>query len=102
MPPFDVDGYSALASAVDIKIATGESLSTTHEFQHFIDRRALDIVQPDAAQMGVTQVHYVARRAEEAGLLCVPHSPWSATVVAAHLHILSHRHQRSHGGISGI
>ncbi len=89
LSPFDVDGYAVLTSAVDIKIASGESLSTTHEFQHFIDRRALDVIQPDAAQMGVTQTHYVARRAEEAGLLCVPHSPWSATVVAAHLHILS-------------
>ena len=89
MPPFDVDGYAALTQAVEVKIASGESLSTTHEFQPFIDRRALDVIQPDAAQMGVTQCHYVARRAEEAGLLCIPHSPWSATVVAAHLHILS-------------
>ena len=89
MPPFDVDGYAALTQTVEVKIASGESLGTTHEFQPFIDRRALDVIQPDAAQMGVTQCHYVARRAEEAGLLCIPHSPWSATVVAAHLHILS-------------
>ena len=89
MPPFDLDGYAALTQAVEVKIASGESLSTTQDFQHFIDRRALDVVQPDAAQMGVTQCHYVARRGEEAGLLCIPHSPWSATVVAAHLHILS-------------
>ena len=89
MPPFDVDGYAALTRAVEVKIASGESLGTTHEFRHYIDHRALDVVQPDAAQMGITQCHYVARRAEEAGLLCVPHSPWSATVVAAHLHILS-------------
>ncbi|MYC81202.1 MAG: hypothetical protein F4X19_03790, partial [Acidobacteria bacterium] len=65
------------------------SLSTTREFQPFIDRRALEVIQRDAAQMGVTQFHYVARRAEEAGLLCIPHSPWSGTVVAAHLHLLS-------------
>ena len=39
--------------------------------------------------MGITQMHYVTQRAEEAGILCVPHSPWSAPVVAAHLHILS-------------
>jgi L-alanine-DL-glutamate epimerase-like enolase superfamily enzyme len=89
MPPFDVDGHTFVTNAVDIKIATGESLSTIHEFEQLIDRRAVDIVQPDAAQMGVTQVQFVARRAEETGLLCVPHSPWSATVVASHLHILS-------------
>lgn len=89
IPPFDVDGYAALTRAVEVRIASGESLSTTREFQPFIDRRALDVIQPDAAQMGVTQFHYVARRAEEAGLLCIPHSPWSATVVAAHLHLVS-------------
>ena len=87
--PFDVDGFAALTNSVDLKIASGESLSTIHECQQFIDRRALDIIQPDAAQMGITQMHYVTQRAEEAGLLCVPHSPWSAPVVAAHLHILS-------------
>lgn len=89
MPPFDLEGYAALTRAVEVKIASGESLGTTHEFQPFIDRRALDVIQPDAAQMGVTQFQHVARRAEEAGLLCIPHSPWSATVVAAHLQILS-------------
>lgn len=89
LPPFNVDGYAALSQAVEVNIASGESLSTTHEFQHFIDRRALDIVQPDAAQIGVTQFCYVVRQAEEAGLLCIPHSLWSATVVATHLHILA-------------
>ena len=31
----------------------------------------------------------VARQAEQAGLLCIPHSPWAAVILAAHIHILS-------------
>ena len=89
MPPYDVEGYAAVTQAVDINIAGGESLTTTYEFERFIARRAVDIVQPDAAQMGITQVYQVARSAEAAGILCIPHSPWSAMDVAAHLHVLA-------------
>jgi len=89
MSPQDVEGHAALAAVVDVNIATGESLSTLSEFRRYIERRAVDILQPDAAQIGVTQFHAVARSCEQAGILVVPHSPWSAVVVAAHLHLLS-------------
>jgi len=88
LQPRDVAGFAALTQALDVRVATGESLSTVYEFQPFIEGRALDIVQPDAAQMGITQTWQVARMAEAAGLLCIPHSPWSALVIAAHLHVL--------------
>ena len=89
MSPQDVEGHAALAAAVDVNIATGESLSTLTEFRRYIERRAVDILQPDAAQIGVTQFRDVARACEQASILVVPHSPWSAIVVAAHLHVLS-------------
>jgi D-galactarolactone cycloisomerase len=85
MPPQDVAGHKAVADAVNVNIATGESLTLLEEFERFIDARALDIVQPDAAQIGLTQLHQVGRRAESAGILCIPHSPWSALCVSAHL-----------------
>jgi L-alanine-DL-glutamate epimerase-like enolase superfamily enzyme len=85
MPPQDVAGHRAVAYAVDLNIATGESLTLLEEFERYIDARALDIVQPDAAQIGLTQLLAVGRRAEAAGILCVPHSPWSALCVAAHV-----------------
>ena len=89
MPPFDVDGHAAVTRAVDTYVATGESLTTIDDFQRYIRRRAVDILQPDAAQMGITQMLDVTRAAETAGLLCVPHGPWSALTVASHVHILS-------------
>jgi L-alanine-DL-glutamate epimerase-like enolase superfamily enzyme len=89
MPAFDVEGHARVAEAVDVNVATGESLCAFHEFEPFIARRAVDVVQPDAMQMGITQLHRIARRAEEAGLLCIPHSPWSVFAATCHLHVLS-------------
>ena len=86
--PYDVDGFAALTEQSPVRIATGESLTTVRDFQPFIERRALDIVQPDAQQMGLSQFARVAERAEEAGILCIPHGPWSAFLVAAHMQVL--------------
>jgi D-galactarolactone cycloisomerase len=89
MLPYDVGGHAAVAEAVDMNISTGESLCAFHEFERFIERRAVDIIQPDAMQMGVTQLHRIAQRAEEAGMLCIPHSPWSVFAATCHLHVLA-------------
>ena len=86
--PYDVEGFATLTEQSPVRIATGESLTTVRDFQAFIERHALDIVQPDAQQMGLTQFARVAERAEEAGILCIPHGPWSAFLVAAHLQVL--------------
>jgi L-alanine-DL-glutamate epimerase-like enolase superfamily enzyme len=85
MPPHDVEGHARVRAATRTRVATGESLTQVHEFERFIERGAVSIVQPDACQMGITQTVEVARRAETAGLLCAPHSPWSAIAVAAHV-----------------
>lgn len=84
MPPQDVAGHRAVADAVSVNIATGESLTLIDEFVRYIDARAVDILQPDAAQIGITQLVDVGRRAEPVGILCIPHSPWSALCVSAH------------------
>ena len=89
LPPHDVAGHKAVTEPTSIDIATGESLSTVYQFQPFIEQRAVDVVQPDAAQMGVTQAFEVAVSSREHGIRCVPHGPWSALTVAAHLHILA-------------
>ncbi|MCY4114973.1 MAG: mandelate racemase/muconate lactonizing enzyme family protein [Chloroflexi bacterium] len=87
--PLDVDGFAEVTAATSVHIATGESLTTTEEFEPFIRQRALDIVQPDAAQMGITQTFQVARDAEAAGMMCVPHGPWTVFTVTCHTQILS-------------
>lgn len=87
--PYDVNGFKTLTEKTAIKIATGESLTTLRDFLTFIDNRACDIIQPDVQQIGISTFVEVARRAEDAGILCIPHCPWSSIAVAGHLQILS-------------
>ncbi len=89
MLPYDVDGHAEVTRAVDVNIATGESLCGFHEFEPYLTSKAVDIIQPDALQMGITQLHRIARRAEDAGMLCIPHSPWSVFAATCHLHALA-------------
>jgi L-alanine-DL-glutamate epimerase-like enolase superfamily enzyme len=52
IPADDVDGYAALADALDIPIATGENLYTRQDFARFLRRDAVDIIQPDLRRGG--------------------------------------------------
>lgn len=52
IPAADVDGYAALAAALDIPIGAGENLYTPADFARFLRRDAVDIVQPDLRRAG--------------------------------------------------
>ena len=87
--PYDVEGFKELTLNAPIKIATGESLTTVRDFQRFIDTSAIDVAQPDVQQMGMSQFIQVARATKQAGMLCIPHGPWSAILVAGHMNVLA-------------
>lgn len=52
IPADDIDGYAALTRALDIPIATGENLYTPADFARFLQREAVDIIQPDLRRAG--------------------------------------------------
>ncbi|MBN1581239.1 MAG: mandelate racemase/muconate lactonizing enzyme family protein [Anaerolineae bacterium] len=52
IPASDVEGYAALARALDIPIGTGENLYSAAEFARFLRCDAVDIVQPDMRRAG--------------------------------------------------
>ena len=52
IPSDDIEGYAALAQALDMPIGTGENLYTRHDFARFLQRDAVDIVQPDLRRAG--------------------------------------------------
>jgi D-galactarolactone cycloisomerase len=87
--PYDADGFLELKRSSRVRIATGEMLCREWEFDPFLETKAVDVIQPDAYRIGITPTLSIARRAETAGILCVPHSPWSALAVASHVHILA-------------
>jgi len=89
IPQDDLDGYLKIQAAVDTPISSGEILSTVHEFKSLIDQRAVDIVQPDPSRVGLTQWMRIARIAEEANMLCVPHD-WSTGLnIIAQIHLVA-------------
>ena len=89
MLPDDIAGHRAVKDGCDVRIATGESLTTIRQFIDYLEQEAVDVIQPDAQQIGITQFCRVAQRAEEDRILCIPHSPWTAMAVAAHVNVLS-------------
>jgi L-alanine-DL-glutamate epimerase-like enolase superfamily enzyme len=52
IPAADIEGYAALAQALDIPIGTGENLYTCADFARFLRRDAVDVVQPDLRRAG--------------------------------------------------
>lgn len=64
LAPEDVDGHRELAAALDLPVAVGEALRNRHEFRPWLERRSLDICQPDVGRTGVGELVAVAAYAE--------------------------------------
>ncbi len=90
LPQFGYRGYDQLAAQLDIAIAGGEMLQHRQAFKELLDRRAVDIIQPDASLCGgIREVLFVAELAELYGVQCIPHA-WSGAILnAATVHIVS-------------
>ena len=88
LPQFGYRGYEQLAAQLDIAVAGGEMLQNRQAFKDLFDRRAVDIVQPDASLCGgIREVLFIAELAELYGIQCIPHS-WSGAILnAASIHI---------------
>lgn len=90
LPQFGYRGYPELAAQLDIAVAGGEMLQHRQAFKELLDRRAVDIIQPDASLCGgIRELLFIAELAELYGVQCVPHS-WSGSILnAASIHIVS-------------
>jgi len=72
---FDYRGYAALRRKTSIPLAAGEMLSDLHGFRDMVERRAVDILQPDATLTGgILMARKVAAMAEAAGMGFSPHT----------------------------
>ncbi len=52
IPPEDIEGLLCVKNKTTIPIATGERLVTKYGFAPLLDRRAVDIIQPDIVNTG--------------------------------------------------
>jgi L-alanine-DL-glutamate epimerase-like enolase superfamily enzyme len=48
----DVDGHARLAARLEVPIALGETLYHREEFRHYLERGAVDVLQPDVTRLG--------------------------------------------------
>ena len=91
--PFDQRNYDALArlrSLTDIPIAGGEFNNGVHHFREFVDRNALDVLQPDAMlSSGILKGKLIAGLAELRGLQFAPHTWNDGIGFAANVQMLA-------------
>lgn len=88
MPQTGYRAYEQLAGQLDIAVAGGEMLQNRQAFKELFERRAVDIVQPDASLCGgIREVLFIAELAELHGIQCIPHSWNGAIINAASIHI---------------
>jgi D-galactarolactone cycloisomerase len=87
VPPEDLNGYKEVKAKIDIPIAGGEAEFTRFGFQHLINERCADILQPDCCVMGgLTEYKKIMTLASLQNVQCYPHVWGSAIAVAAGIH----------------
>lgn len=90
LPPPILVGYDKLSAHLDIAVAGGEHLGSRAAFREAIERRAVDIIQPDVSLCGgIAEALFVADLARECGVQAVPHCWGGGIVTAATIQLLA-------------
>jgi L-alanine-DL-glutamate epimerase-like enolase superfamily enzyme len=86
LPPDDLEGFIELRRQSPVPVATGEVLTRRQSFRPFLERGAVDIIQPDATKCGgLTEAWRIAWMAYEHNIQWVPHGWNTAIGLAADL-----------------
>jgi D-galactarolactone cycloisomerase len=86
--PDDHAGQAEVRRSTTIPIASGEREFTRFDFQDLLERRALDIAQPDVARAGgMTEIRRIAALTSAHGVRLAPHACGSAVLFAASIHV---------------
>lgn len=90
VPPVDVDGYVEVKQKSRILIAGGECEYTRYGFRELINRRAVDILQPDLCAMGgFSEMLKLIAMASAANLPVIPHVLGTSVGLAAALQLFA-------------
>ncbi|MBX8633339.1 MAG: mandelate racemase/muconate lactonizing enzyme family protein [Thermoplasmata archaeon] len=87
LPVDDLEGLQRLSLASRTRIASGELLTTIHEFVELIDRGKVDVAQPDIGRVGgLSEARRIADYARLKGVSVIPHCWKTGISTAASLH----------------
>ena len=90
LPPDDLEGFIELRRHAPVPIATGEVLTRRQSFRPFLERHAVDIIQPDCTKCGgLTESLRIGWMAHDHNILLVPHGWNTAIGLAADLHLVA-------------
>lgn len=88
--PDDLDGYATLTTQAPLPIAGCEVLTRRQAFLEWIERRAIDYIQPDVTKVGgISEEHRIAQYADDHSILFVPHGWNTAVGLAADLQLVA-------------
>lgn len=88
LPPDDIEGYIELTKQSPVPIASGEVLTRRESFLPWIERRAVDILQPDCTKNGgVSESRRIAWAAFDHNVQLIPHGWNTAIGLAADLQL---------------
>ena len=88
LSPDSLDDFVMLRRISTIPISGGEVLTRRQTFQPWIERGALDIVQPDATKVGgLSEQVRIGWMAEDHGIRLIPHGWNTAVGLASDLHL---------------
>ena len=89
-PPEDIDSYLALRPNVGLPLAAGENEFGVQGFRELLDRRIVDIVQPDCSRTGgITACRRIGELAAHYGLRVATHSWSDAVAIVANMHVIA-------------
>jgi L-alanine-DL-glutamate epimerase-like enolase superfamily enzyme len=89
-PPEDIDSYLALHPTVGIPLAAGENEFGVQGFRELLDRRIVDIVQPDCSRTGgISECLRIGVLAAHYGLQVATHSWSDAVAIVANMHVIA-------------
>ncbi len=88
LPPDDLEGYVELTRVSPVPIASGEVLTRRQSFQPWLQRRAVDIIQPDTTKNGgLSESRRIAWSAFDHNIQMVSHGWNTAVGLAADLQL---------------
>ncbi len=88
--PDDLEGYIRLTENAPLPIAGCEVFTRRQSFVPWLERRAIDYVQPDVTKVGgISEEHRIAQCADDHSILFVPHGWNTAVGLAADLQLVA-------------
>jgi L-alanine-DL-glutamate epimerase-like enolase superfamily enzyme len=88
LPPDDIEGFIKLRENAPLPISSGEVLTRRQSFIPWIERGAVDIIQPDCTKVGgLSEARRIGWMASDHNVLLVSHGWNTAVGPAADLHL---------------